>query len=44
MQLASVIELNSLYQNKTIPYNVTFLAVSCEETQCDGGIKYVVDN
>jgi len=44
MQLTSVIELNSLYKNKTIPFNVTFLAVSCEETQCDGGIKYVIDN
>ena len=25
-------------------YNVTLLSVSCEETQCEGGAKYVVDN
>ena len=26
------------------PFNITFLAVSCEETQCTGGISYVIDN
>ena len=26
------------------PYNITFLAVSCEETQCAGGISYVIEN
>ena len=25
-------------------YNVTFLAVSCEETQCSGGASYVINN
>lgn len=25
-------------------YNFTFLAVSCEETQCDGGVAYVIRN
>ena len=44
MQLASVIEILRKYKNKEIPYNVTFLAVSCEETQCEGGVKYVVKN
>jgi carboxypeptidase PM20D1 len=44
MQLGSVIELKSMFQNSKIPYNVTFLAVSCEETQCEGGVKYVIDN
>jgi len=44
MQLASVVEIGRKYKNAAIPYNVTFLAVSCEETQCDGGVAYVVDN
>lgn len=41
MQLASIIEISK--KNKT-PYNVTFLAVSCEETQCNGGATYVAEN
>lgn len=44
MQLASIIEISRRYKNKTTDYNITFLAVSCEETQCEGGVKYVVDN
>lgn len=44
MQLASVIEISKQYANTEVPYNVTFLAVSCEETQCEGGVKYVVEN
>jgi len=31
----------NLYQSQ---YNFTFLAVSCEETQCDGGVSYVINN
>jgi len=44
MQLFSIIEIAKRYKNKSLNYNFTFLSVSCEETQCDGGIKYVVDN
>lgn len=44
MQLASIIEINKFYKESYIPYNVTFLAVSCEETQCNGGVKYVIKN
>jgi carboxypeptidase PM20D1 len=44
MQLASIIEIARYFNNKPIPYNITFLAVSCEETQCEGGVKYVIDN
>ena len=44
VQLASVIQAARSFEKSNIPYNVTFLAVSCEESQCDGGIKYVVDN
>jgi len=44
MQLYSIIRyLNSVSEIEDY-YNVTFLAVSCEETQCDGGIKYVIEN
>ncbi len=44
MQLASIIEISKIYPKLTAPYNITFLAVSCEETQCEGGVKYVVNN
>ncbi len=44
MQLFSIIDIANRFKNKPIKYNVTFLAVSCEETQCEGGIDYVVDN
>lgn len=44
MQLFSIIEIAQRYRNKPMNYNVTFLPVSCEETQCEGGIKYVIDN
>jgi len=46
---AAVMQLFSVLKYKDSPkfdskYNVTFLAVSCEESQCAGGIAYVVDN
>lgn len=45
VQLASVIQAARTFEkHKDLPFNVTFLAVSCEETQCDGGVKYVVEN
>jgi carboxypeptidase PM20D1 len=44
IQLASVIQAARSFEKSNIPYNVTFLAVSCEESQCAGGVKYVVDN
>lgn len=45
LQLASVIQAARTFEKKKeLKYNVTFLAVSCEETQCDGGAKYVVRN
>ena len=44
MQLFSVLEIAKKYQGKQLPFNVTFLAVSCEETQCKGGADYVIAN
>ena len=44
MQLFSLIEFKSIHSNSNSSYNITFLAVSCEETLCDGGIKYVLNN
>lgn len=44
VQLASVIQASRSFEKYKLPYNVTFLAVSCEETQCSGGAKYVVEN
>ena len=44
MQLFSIIEIANKYKNEELKYNITLLAVSCEETQCNGGAKYVVDN
>ncbi|WP_066224079.1 M20/M25/M40 family metallo-hydrolase [Formosa haliotis] len=44
MHLFSTIKIAQEYGNKNMPYNVTFLAVSCEETQCEGGATYVTQN
>lgn len=44
MQLFSLLEIRQKYAGTELPYNLTFLAVSCEETQCEGGAKYVVEN
>lgn len=46
---AAIMQLFSLLKFKKstvhpLPFNVTFLSVSCEEDQCDGGIKYVLEN
>ncbi|MCP9237843.1 M20/M25/M40 family metallo-hydrolase [Lewinella sp. JB7] len=42
MQLAGISAIREQYEHAEVPYNVTFLAVSCEETQCEGGARYVV--
>jgi acetylornithine deacetylase/succinyl-diaminopimelate desuccinylase-like protein len=44
MHLFSLIEIARRYEGRNINYNVSMLSVSCEETQCDGGIEYVLDN
>ncbi len=44
MQLSAILQLLNDKKFKSGNYNVTFLAVSCEETQCDGGVKYVIEN
>ena len=44
MQLYSIIQFLNNKELKNNPYNITLLSVSCEETQCDGGVKYVIDN
>lgn len=44
MQLASIIQATHRLDLTSLPYNVTLLAVSCEETQCEGGIRYVIEH
>ncbi|MEL4307766.1 M20 family metallopeptidase [Joostella sp. CR20] len=44
MHLFSVIEIFKKYKDQQLPFNVTFLPVSCEETQCTGGAEYVIAN
>ena len=44
MQLAAVIRAGKLAQKNDLQFNVTFLAVSCEETQCGTGVSYVIKN
>ncbi|NJB86476.1 acetylornithine deacetylase/succinyl-diaminopimelate desuccinylase-like protein [Lewinella marina] len=44
IQLSTVLEAQASYRGQPIPYNVTLLAVSCEENQCAGGARYVVEN
>jgi acetylornithine deacetylase/succinyl-diaminopimelate desuccinylase-like protein len=43
MQLFAILQIKQNLQNE-LPYNITLLAVSGEETQSDGGVKYVIDN
>ncbi|QDO92790.1 M20/M25/M40 family metallo-hydrolase [Formosa sediminum] len=45
MHLFSVIEILKKYGHTKMPYNVTLLAVSCEEKECNGGgAEYVIQN
>ncbi|WP_299777257.1 M20/M25/M40 family metallo-hydrolase [uncultured Formosa sp.] len=45
MHLFSIIEILKKYGEKQMPYNVTLLAVSCEEKQCEnGGAEFVIEN
>ena len=44
MQLYGILQLLNDKEFKSGNYNITFLAVSCEETQCEGGVKYVIEN
>lgn len=44
MQLSAVVNANQILQKNDLPYNVTFLTVSCEETQCGHGVSYVIAN
>lgn len=43
MQLFSLLDIKEHFELSKSPYNVTFLAVSCEETQCPGGVNFVID-
>jgi len=42
MQLYGILKFINTNTIDSIPYNITLLAVSCEETQCSGGINYVM--
>ena len=44
MQLYSIIQFLHNGDLKNSNYNITFLSVSCEETQCAGGVQFVIDN
>jgi len=44
MQLFSLLEFKNKNKDVQLPFNVTFLAVSGEEIQDDGGAKHVVDH
>jgi len=44
MQLFSLLEIKKNYDKIKLPFNVTFLAVSGEESQEAGGIRFVVNN
>lgn len=44
MQLFALLKIKEQSKNTQLPYNITFLAVSVEETQGDGGAKFVAEN
>lgn len=44
MQLFALLNIKEKYKDIQLPYNITFLAVSVEETQASGGAKFVVEH
>ena len=44
MQLAAIVEIKERENYQDSEYNISLLSVSCEETQCPGGIEHVLDN
>lgn len=44
MQLFALLDIKEKYKDIQLPYNITFLAVSVEETQTEGGAQFVVEN
>ena len=44
IQLYGILQFLEANPNKEYDYNITLLSVSCEESQCAGGMQYVIDN
>jgi carboxypeptidase PM20D1 len=44
MQLFAITRFIDAAKKHELPLNVTFLSVSCEETQCPGGAQYIANN
>lgn len=44
MQLYALVKLRARENFADSPYNITMLSVSCEETQCEGGVAYVLEH
>jgi acetylornithine deacetylase/succinyl-diaminopimelate desuccinylase-like protein len=44
MQLAAITRFVRLSQERELPFNITFLSVSCEEVQCEEGARYVAEH
>lgn len=44
MQLYGILKFMNENDLEESEFNITFLAVSCEETQCQGGISYVIQH
>jgi carboxypeptidase PM20D1 len=44
IQLSAISHFVETSRNKDLPFNITFLSTSCEETQCTGGIRYVLEH
>ena len=44
MHLFAVAAFTGLAKEQELPFNVSLLAVSCEETSCPGGIGYVIEH
>ncbi|MFZ2900331.1 MAG: M20/M25/M40 family metallo-hydrolase [Saprospiraceae bacterium] len=42
MQLFAIASFAARARAEDLPFNVTLLAVSCEETQCEGGLRSVI--
>ena len=44
IQLSAIARFVKLSKYSELPFNITLLAMSCEETQCPGGARFIIEN
>ncbi len=44
IQLSAIARFVMLAKTTDLPFNITLLSLSCEETQCPGGARFIIEN